>query len=103
MDQRNLDWFAARLAIAVYDINSEHRMGHITELREAMKDVPGGKDLIMRYEDGGTTQIYKIGEDELRFLGSCTVSADDLLTALEDKKKDQRLPTQSQQLKRSQA
>lgn len=37
----------------------------INAVREALKHLPGGKDLTMRYGSGGRTQIFMIGEEEV--------------------------------------
>ena len=87
MNETDLAWFAARLSIAVYDTNREYLMGHVADLRESLRDIPGGRSLTMRYEDGGATQVFQIGEDELPFPGSQSVSASDIRSEL-DKKKD---------------
>jgi hypothetical protein len=101
VNQTNLDWYAARLAVAIFDTNAEYRMG-IHNLREELKHVPGGKDLTMRYGSGGRTQIYTVGEEELEFSGVQSVTAADIEAALESKKKVF-LNTPSAPLKRSQA
>ncbi len=33
----------------------------IATLRQALRDVEGAHELVMRYEDGGNVQIFKIG------------------------------------------
>lgn len=39
----------------------------ISELRVRLSDVPGAADgLFMRYEDGGATQVFFIGDKEAR-------------------------------------
>ena len=47
----------------------------IHNLREELKHLPGGQDLTMRYEDGGSVQVFKIGEDEVRLPGSIVPTA----------------------------
>ena len=59
--QNDLDWYAARLAIAVYDTNAEYRMS-IQNIRDELKHLPGGSDLTMRYGQSGRTQIFMIGD-----------------------------------------
>lgn len=61
MNQANLDWFAARLAIAVQDTNTEYRMS-IQAIRDGLKHLPGGKTATMRYGEGGRSQIFTIGD-----------------------------------------
>ena len=100
LSQSDHDWFAARLAIAVHDINAEQQMS-IQAIREALSHIPGGKTATMRYGNGGRTQIFMIGDEEVEVGPDATAS--EIEAALEHKKKDQRLATQFQQLKRSQA
>ncbi len=63
LSQNDLDWFAARLSLAVYDTNTEYYMG-IADLKEQLKHVKDINALTMRYGDGGT-QIFKIGDIEV--------------------------------------
>lgn len=84
MDQPNLEWFAARLAIAVHDTNAEQQMS-IQAVREALKHIPGGKSMTMRYGAGGRTQIFQIGEDEVEV--GPDASPSEIEAALERKKK----------------
>jgi hypothetical protein len=84
VNQTDLDWYAARLAIAVHDINAEQQMS-IQAVREALKHIPGGKSLTMRYGNGGRTQIFMIGDDEVEVGPDATPS--DIEAALERKKK----------------
>jgi hypothetical protein len=100
VNQSALDWFAARLAIAVYDTNAEQQMS-IQAFRVALKHIPGGDKMVMRYGPGGRTQIFVIGEDEVEVGPDATAS--DIEAALELKKKEQRLSIQLQPLTRSQA
>src|SRR4051812_24994772 len=58
----DLDWFAARLSIAVYDTNAEYRMG-IYELKQQLRHLQGINDLTMRYGKGDA-QIFRMGEIE---------------------------------------
>lgn len=60
ISQNDLDWYAARLAIAVYDTNAEYRMS-IQNIRDELRHLPGGPELTMRYGEGGRTQIFMIG------------------------------------------
>lgn len=86
LTENDLAWFAARLAIALHETNREYLMG-IHNLREELKDIPGGREMVMGYLDGGRTQIYCIGEHEIKFDGARIVSASDIRDALESKKK----------------
>jgi hypothetical protein len=85
VNETDLDWFAARLAIAVYETNAEQQMS-IQAVREALKHIPGGKTMTMRYGAGGRTQIFMIGDDEVEVGPDATPS--DIEAALERKKKD---------------
>lgn len=100
MTPLDLDWYAARLAIAVHDTNAEQQMS-IQSIREALNHIPGGSSATMRYGAGGRTQIFMIGEEEVEVGPEATAS--DIEAALELKKKDQRSAIQSAPLKRSQA
>jgi hypothetical protein len=84
VNQTDLDWYAARLAIAVHDTNAEQQMS-IQAVREALKHIPGGKTMTMRYGAGGRTQIFMIGDDEVEVGPDATPS--DIEAALERKKK----------------
>jgi hypothetical protein len=59
----------------------------VHDLREQLKHIPGGRDLTMRYEDGGSVQVFVIGEDEVRLPGSMSPRASDIEFALNSKKK----------------
>jgi hypothetical protein len=84
VNQSALDWFAARLAIAVHDTNAEQQMS-IQSFREALNHIPGGSSMTMRYGNGGRTQIFMIGDDEVEVGPDATAS--DIEAALERKKK----------------
>lgn len=60
LSQNDLDWYAARLSIAVYDTNQEYRMG-IGDLRQQLAHIPGAHELTMQYGPHGT-QIFAIGD-----------------------------------------
>ena len=100
LSQANLDWYAARLAIAVHDTNAEQQMS-IQSIREALSHIPGGQSMTMRYGAGGRTQIFVIGDEEVEVGPDAT--ATEIEAALELKKKDQRSAIQLAPLKRSQA
>jgi hypothetical protein len=85
LNPSDLDWYAARLAIAVHDTNAEQQMS-INAVREALKHIPGGSSMTMRYGVGGRTQIFVIGDDEVEVGPDAT--ATDIEAALERKKKD---------------
>jgi|GEM_PF-6363404 len=73
----------------------------IQAFRVALKHIPGGDKMVMRYGQGGRTQIFVIGEDEVEVGPDATAS--DIEAALELKKKEQRSSIQLQPLTRSQA
>lgn len=100
MNQNDLDWYSARLAIAVHDTNAEQQMS-INSVREALKHIPGGSSMTMRYGNGGRTQIFTIGEEEVEV--GPDASASDIEAALERKKKDKNSPIQLQPLNGYQA
>lgn len=58
----------------------------INAVREALKHIPGGANVTMRYGQGGRTQIFMIGEDEVEVGPEATPS--EIEAALELKKKD---------------
>jgi hypothetical protein len=62
LNQNHLDWFAARLSIAVYDTNQEYRLG-IVNLKEQLAHIPGINNLTMQYGQG--TEIYTMGDIEV--------------------------------------
>jgi hypothetical protein len=37
----------------------------INNFRQALSHIPGGANMTMRYGNGGRTQIFQIGEDEV--------------------------------------
>lgn len=61
LSANDLDWFAARLSIAVYDtIQDEHNAMSLFELKQALKDIPGIEDLTIGYAEGGN-QVLHLG------------------------------------------
>ena len=96
LSQSDIDWVAAELACELNRINREERMS-INTFRESLKHIPGGSNMTMRYGNGGRTQIFSIGDEEVEVGPDAT--AQDIEAALELKKKEQRLTIQSQQLK----
>lgn len=83
MNETDLAWIAAELACELNRIRCEERMS-INAFREALSDIPGGMQMTMRYGDGGRTQIFKIGEDEVEVGPDAT--AEDIRAALTKKK-----------------
>jgi hypothetical protein len=62
LSQNDLDWFAARLSIAIYDINQGGPEMLIHEMREALKDIPGLENLIIEYEPSGHQLLHIDGK-----------------------------------------
>ncbi len=85
LGQTHLDWFATRLALAVHDINADQQMS-IQAIREALSHIPGGSEARMRYGQGGRTQIFMIGDEEVEVGPEATAA--DIEAELERKKKD---------------
>jgi hypothetical protein len=98
MEETDLAWIAAELACELNRIRCEERMS-INAYREALKDIPGGSSMTMRYGDGGRTQIFRIGDDEVEVGPEATAS--DIRAAL-TKKKVQPFPIHLAQLRKSQ-
>lgn len=63
LSQNDLDWYAARLAIAVYDTNRETPEMSVQELREALRDVEGSANLTISYN--GPNQVIHVGDKSL--------------------------------------
>lgn len=63
LSQHHLDWFAARLLIAVKDTNDEFRKQYmgIVNIKQALAHVPGIDSLTMQYGDKGV-QVFKWGD-----------------------------------------
>ena len=65
LSTNDLDWFAARLSLAVYDTNRESPEMSIYELRQALRDIPGIETLTVEHRlfctllhiDGRTLQV----------------------------------------------
>lgn len=57
----------------------------INAIRKALAHLTGGKDATMRYGQGGRTQIFQIGEEEVEVGPDATAA--DIEAALESKKK----------------
>lgn len=95
MNESDLAWIAAELAVEVNRINCEQRMS-ITNFRQALAHIPGGANLTMRYGQGGRTQVFTIGEEEVEVGPDATAGDIEaaLEAALEAKKKLQHSATQ---------
>jgi hypothetical protein len=83
LDDSDIAWIAAELAVEVNRINCEQRMS-INNFRQALSHIPGGANMTMRYGNGGRTQIFQIGEDEVEV--GPDASASDIEAALTKKK-----------------
>lgn len=57
LSKSDLDWFAARLSIAVYDTNKEDSEMSAHSLKEALRDVPGIEHLTIQYAANGNQLI----------------------------------------------
>ena len=83
LSEDHLAWIATELACEINTINCQARMS-INSFRESLKHIPGGSDMTMRYGDGGRTQIFMIGENEVEVGPDATPS--DIEAALTKKK-----------------
>lgn len=83
LSQNDVDWIAAELACELNRIRCKERMS-INAFREALSDIPGGQGMTMRYGNGGHTQIFRIGDDEVEVGPDAT--AEDIRAALTKKK-----------------
>jgi hypothetical protein len=61
LNQNDLDWFAARLSIAVYDVNRITPEMSAYELQAALKDITGSEQLTISYAQNGN-QLIHIGD-----------------------------------------
>jgi hypothetical protein len=61
LTQNDLDWFAARLSIAVYDVNRITPEMSAYELQAALKDITGSEQLTISYAPSGN-QLIHIGD-----------------------------------------
>lgn len=91
MNETDLAWIAAELAVEVNRINYEQRMS-IQTFRQALAHIPGGANMTMRYGQGGRTQIFSFDGEEVEVGPDATPA--DIEAALESKKKLQHSPTQ---------
>lgn len=83
LDDTDIAWIAAELACEVNRINCEQRMS-INTIRQGLSHIPGGANATMRYGQGGRTQIFMIGEEEVEVGPDATAS--DIEAALNKKK-----------------
>jgi hypothetical protein len=81
LSQNDLDWYAARLSIAVYDTNKETPEMSVHELKQALKDITGSELLTVSYSSSGN-QIISIGDKHLEV--SPTASNDEIRAALQN-------------------
>lgn len=80
LSQNDLDWFAARLAIAVYDVTRNPEMS-VYELREALRGTKGIEDLTLTTAPNGN-QVIAIDGKKLEF--SPMASNDEIISALQN-------------------
>lgn len=57
LSSNDLDWFAARLSLAVYDTKRETYEMLLHDMREALKDIPGYEGLTIEYEPNGHQRL----------------------------------------------
>jgi hypothetical protein len=57
LNQNDLDWFAARLSIAVYDVNRISPEMSVLELKAALRDIVGSDQLTISYAPNGNQLI----------------------------------------------
>lgn len=81
LDQNDLDWLAARLSIAVYDVNRTTPEMSAFELRAALKGVEGSENLVVSYAPNGN-QIIRIGDKTLEV--GPMASNDEIAAALQN-------------------
>jgi len=81
LNANDLEWYAARISIAVYDTNRETPEMSAYELREALKGIPGSEDLTIGRADNGN-QIIHIGDKTLEV--SPMASNDEIILALQN-------------------
>ncbi len=81
LSQSDLDWFAARLSIAVYDTNRETPEMSVYELKEALKDITGIDTLTIQSASNGN-QVLTIGDRTLEV--SPAASHDEIRLALQN-------------------
>jgi hypothetical protein len=61
LSRNDLDWFAARLSIAIHETKRLTPEMSARELREALKDIPGSDELTVSYAQSGN-QVIHIGD-----------------------------------------
>jgi hypothetical protein len=79
LNQNDLDWFAARLSIAVYDVNRITPEMSAYELQSALKDITGSEQLTISYAQNGN-QLIHIGDRTVEV--GPMASNDEIRTAL---------------------
>ena len=79
ISQNDLDWFAARLSLAVYDTRRETPEMSVFELKQALHDIPGIDTLTMGYAPNGN-QLITLGDKQLEV--GPMASNDEIRTAL---------------------
>jgi hypothetical protein len=81
LSKSDLDWFAARLSIAVYDVNRITPEMSALELRAAFKGIEGSENLTVSYASNGN-QLIHIGDKTLEV--GPMASNDEIATALQN-------------------
>lgn len=79
--------------IAVYDTNAEYRMS-IQAVRDALRHLPGGDKITMRYGDGGRTQVFTIGDQDVEVGPDATAA--EIEAAFHETKKKLQVPLTTQ-------
>jgi hypothetical protein len=62
LSQNDLDWLAARLSIAVYDVNRISPEMSVLELKAALSDIPGADSMTIGYAPNGNQLITVDGK-----------------------------------------
>jgi hypothetical protein len=104
MNQNDLDWFAARLLIAIYDTNQEYLMDRLAQLKAGLGDVPGIETLSVRSSEG-YEYVTLLGRT-FKFIGNAPI--DNIRRAMSLPKIDNHtsttsMPTIAEQLKAARA
>jgi hypothetical protein len=79
LSKNDLDWFAARLSIAVYETKRLSPEMSVLELREALRDIEGSDGLTISYAGNGN-QVIHIGDKSVEV--GPMASNDEIKTAL---------------------
>jgi hypothetical protein len=104
LSPNDLDWFAARLSIAVYDTNREYLMDRLSQLKYGLGDVPGIESLSVRSSEG--YEYLTLNGKTFKFVGNAPL--DNIRRAMNLRKIDNHtsqtsMPTIAEQLKAARA